>query len=77
MFRFTIRDVLWLTVVTALVVGWFIDRNQLARQISVLDSDISKVKELLKQSEADREHAYNLLDHLPGGGHFPLPGQFD
>jgi hypothetical protein len=27
MFRFTIRDMLWLTVVVALAVGWWIDRR--------------------------------------------------
>jgi hypothetical protein len=27
MFRFTIRDVLWLTVVVGLAVGWWIDRR--------------------------------------------------
>jgi hypothetical protein len=26
--RFTIRDVLWLTVVVALAVGWFLERGQ-------------------------------------------------
>jgi hypothetical protein len=30
MFRFTIRDVLWLTVVAALGVGWWIDHSSLA-----------------------------------------------
>ena len=29
MFRFTIRDVLWLTVVVALAVGWWVDRERL------------------------------------------------
>ena len=29
MFRFTIRDVLWLTVVVALGVGWYVDRERL------------------------------------------------
>jgi hypothetical protein len=29
MFRFTIRDLLWLTVVVALGVGWFVDRRHL------------------------------------------------
>jgi hypothetical protein len=29
-FRFTIRDVLWLTVVVALAVGWWMDRSFLA-----------------------------------------------
>src|SRR5262245_10387802 len=28
MFRFTIRDVLWLTVVAALAVGWSLDHRQ-------------------------------------------------
>ena len=32
MFRFTIRDVLWLTVVVALVVGWGLDRVQFRRE---------------------------------------------
>ena len=27
MFRFTIRDVLWLTVVVALAVGWWLDHR--------------------------------------------------
>jgi hypothetical protein len=32
MFRFTIRDVLWLTVVVALAVCWGLDRVQLRRE---------------------------------------------
>jgi hypothetical protein len=34
MFRFTIRDVLWLTVVVALLVGWGLDRTQLAKSLA-------------------------------------------
>jgi len=30
MFRFTIRDVLWLTVVVALAVGWFVTNSRLS-----------------------------------------------
>jgi len=30
LFRFTIRDVLWLTVVVALLVAWWLDRRTLA-----------------------------------------------
>ena len=33
MFRFTIRDVLWLTVVVALAVGWGIERYQSPNQV--------------------------------------------
>ena len=32
MFRFTIRDVLWLTVVVALALGWFVDNRLTASQ---------------------------------------------
>jgi hypothetical protein len=46
MFRFTIRDVLWLTVVVALAVGWFVNRNQF----------LLNRKQLLRQMEqAERQ----------------------
>ena len=35
MFRFTIRGVLWLTVVVALGLGWWIDRRELDRRFQV------------------------------------------
>ena len=31
MFRFTIRDVMWLTVVVAMGVGWWLDHRTVAR----------------------------------------------
>ena len=39
MFRFTIRDLLWLMVVVALVVGWWVDRRDLNATVSKLKSD--------------------------------------
>jgi len=33
--RFTIRDLLWLTLVVALAVGWWIDRRAIQRQSAV------------------------------------------
>jgi hypothetical protein len=33
MFHFTIRDVLWLTVVVGLGVGWWVDRARLADRL--------------------------------------------
>ena len=35
MFRFTIRDVFWLTVVVALGVGWWLDHRHHATQSAV------------------------------------------
>jgi len=37
--RFTIRDVLWLTVVVALGVGWWVNTRRTAHEITVLRSD--------------------------------------
>src|SRR5947209_4969797 len=39
MFRFSIRDVLWLTVVVAMGVGWLLDRRGLEAKVSKLKSD--------------------------------------
>jgi len=39
MFRFTIRDVLWLTVVVALAVGWWVDRSQVASAKRAFEND--------------------------------------
>ena len=32
MFRFTIRDVLWLTVLAAVLVAWWVDRERVAKR---------------------------------------------
>ena len=37
-FRFTIRDLLWLTALVALAVGWWLDRQSLKKQ-SVAESN--------------------------------------
>jgi len=41
MFRFTIRDVLWLTVVVALGVGWWRERSHLYTEIEISNSKLS------------------------------------
>ena len=44
MFRFTIRDMLWLTVVVAMGVGWWIERQnayQLRVRIGEISSDLA------------------------------------
>jgi len=39
MFRFTIRDLLWLMVVVGLACGWWLDRRDLKTTMSKLKSD--------------------------------------
>jgi hypothetical protein len=50
--RFTIRDLLWLTLVVALAVGWWIDHRQLA-------SDAAAAKTPLREL-IDRMNAENV-----------------
>ena len=49
MFRFTIRDIFWLTLVAALTMAWWMDRRLLARRYAA-------EKEQLLQETADMIH---------------------
>jgi hypothetical protein len=51
LFRFTIRDVLWLTVVAALVTGWWLDRKSL----------VSKSAAQLRAAEEQQEKSLAQL----------------
>jgi len=63
MFRFTIRDVLWLVVVVGLSVGWF----STARRMDALEREFAKLRAEFKQTIPP-----GMI--LPGGGTFaPLP----
>jgi hypothetical protein len=42
MFRFTIRDVLWLTVVVALAVGWWLDRARTHATLTTYQAEIQE-----------------------------------
>jgi len=39
MFRFTIRDLLWLMVVVGLAVGWWIDNKRIEKRLAGMESD--------------------------------------
>jgi hypothetical protein len=40
--RFSIRDLLWLTLMVALVVGWYVDRSRLAVRQEQADDKAAK-----------------------------------
>jgi hypothetical protein len=56
MFRFSIRDVLWLTVVVGLTVGWWITTQRL-----------SEVQRHLSEVEAKRDAIQATLDSITQG----------
>jgi len=65
-FRFTIRDLLWLTLVVALAVGWWVDRARLAVR---LETDAGKITELRRQSAVEfNELRQEILNHWPEFG---------
>ena len=51
MFRFSIRDVLWLTVVVGLAVGWWIEHCEISRLAIARTRELSSIKERLSVTE--------------------------
>ena len=58
--RFTTRDLLWLTLVVALIVGWWLDRSQLKRQLDAAMSHAYDTDELHAQVESLKEEVNRL-----------------
>ena len=42
--RFTIRDLLWLTLVVALAVGWFVNRTHFKLELAAKDHQINDLE---------------------------------
>jgi hypothetical protein len=57
MFRFTIRDVLWLTIVVGLVVSWWIDNKRIEKSVTRLEND-------RRLMQADFEDKLTVLDEM-------------
>jgi hypothetical protein len=64
MFRFTIRDVLWLTVVIALAVGWWVDRQRAhsrnKKQLRIIATELDQNQGHISL-EPDQEGVYHVL----------------
>ena len=70
MFRFTIRDVLWLTVVVALGVGWWLERTRSqgqARRIERLDAEVKQLGSVIKTHYDDLERIEQALPAFGAG----------
>ena len=55
MFRFTIRDVLWLMVVVGLAIGWGLEHRSIISERGVLDVERERLAS--QSSELDRTRA--------------------
>ena len=72
MFRFTIRDLLWLTVVVALGAAWWMDRARVATDRTRLDAEVNRLRSeivaerLLHELESQiAKPPRNLRDNSP------------
>ena len=59
MFRFTIRDLLWLTVLAALAVCWWIDNKRIEKTLVKIQSEQAKLAKLTQ----DWEDGLTILDN--------------
>jgi hypothetical protein len=69
MFRFTIRDLLWLTLLAAIVVAWWVDRRAQARRIEELE----KASILTYWGDLDLSQATLMLDPVEVKSESPTP----
>jgi hypothetical protein len=67
MFRFTIRDVLWLTVVVAIVTASWLDRTAIQRQAA----DLEREREL-SSSLAEKEFMFRVEEKANSAQIYPL-----
>ena len=80
MFRFTIRDVLWLTVVVALGLGWWIE-HRVAQQVRDNDWNLKSLVNLIEERgyavtidgngvylQSEHDNLRGTWRHRDGGG---------
>jgi hypothetical protein len=61
-FHFTIRDLLWLTVVVALAVGWWVDQRMLRTQLTADQNTIRSLRIALQDEMTMHDPStYNQL----------------
>ena len=66
MFRFTIRDVLWLTVVVALAVGWWVEKQAARKTAAKNEELLARVAQLTERAE-NAEHWVNKWRPIVSG----------
>ena len=76
MLRFTIREMIWLTTVAALAIGWLIHTHseqteEQLLQIQMMDQRLAEVKDIIKQLEAVKKR--EVIEVRNPANVIPLP----
>lgn len=58
--RFILRDLLWLTALSAVAISWFIDRGSIKTAQAQLDKDRETVRIELAEAKKERENMRQL-----------------
>jgi hypothetical protein len=74
MFRFTIRDLLWATVVVALGVAWWVDRRRLDARHAETKAELQRIVDGQQAMVLRYIKAWNEARSLGGGA--PDPSAF-
>src|SRR4051794_7533354 len=79
MIRFTIREMFWLTTVTALAIGWLIHTHseqteQQVLQMQMMDQRLAEAKDLVKQLQVFKEQDVSEETNLADANLLPAPG---
>ena len=82
MFRFSIRDVLWITLAAALAVGWWKEHSQIDKQVGAKTADLRRAireqedaKVELQAAKAKYEKGYEDLDKSISFGVWSVPAK--
>ncbi len=68
-FRFTIRDLLWLTLVVAIATGWFVRERRLGAEVVDAQHEATVQRwyvKVLEEAVRTRDQAYYPYGALPG-----------
>ena len=75
MFRFSIRDVLWLTVVVGLAIGWFLTTRRLASERDAFEQKaLESEGNFISLVEIVRNDGVKV-EKIPGGLHVDMTGR--
>jgi len=77
MFRFTIRDVLWLTVVVGLVIGWRFHYASWHVEDAEYPAKYRRTSELFEQCATENEQLKNELNQLRDQAESPKVNQLN
>jgi len=79
LFRFSIRDLLWLTLVVAVGLGWFVREQRLKAEVKRLAHNVEKwrIKSYMVRGGLGGHVSEFLEGAKTGGFHPPVPVQLD